>query len=118
MGFALFQILAAAGVFPANELQSGAAAWLAVWGVFTLGMFVSTFRLNRVLQYIFGTLVGLFVLLAWGEYDSTVKKVAGWLGMFCAAGAMYLGWAELTNEVYARTIMPIFPMKKPDQFKV
>src|SRR5580698_4090971 len=49
-------------IAPANE--SAMAAYLALWGVFTGGMFVGTFRLSRALQVIFGTLTLLFFLLA------------------------------------------------------
>src|SRR6185437_3924072 len=40
------------------------AAYLAIWGLFTLGLFIGTLRANRALQVIFGTLVILFFMLA------------------------------------------------------
>src|SRR5437764_9521662 len=44
------------------------AAYLAMWGLFTLVMFVGTLRLNRALQVVFGTLTILFFLLAYGYF--------------------------------------------------
>src|SRR5947207_1151146 len=44
------------------------AAYLAVWGLFTLGMFIGTFRLSCALQFIFGSLTVLFFLLAAGDF--------------------------------------------------
>src|SRR3990172_3680613 len=43
------------------------AFYLAIWGLFTFGMFLGTFRLNHALQVIFGTLVALFWLLPLGH---------------------------------------------------
>ena len=75
-------------------------------------MLASTPRHNFTLIFIFGTLTVLFFLLSWGQFSATVLKVAGWLGIFCGLSAMYLGWAEITNEEYERTVLPIFPTKK------
>ena len=44
------------------------AAYLAMWGLFTGVMFVGTFRLNRALQVVFGTLTILFFLLAYAHF--------------------------------------------------
>ena len=43
-------------------------AYLAMWGLFTAVMFIGTFRLNRALQVVFGTLTILFFLLAYGDF--------------------------------------------------
>ena len=47
------------------------AAYLAMWGLFTGVMFIGTFRLNRALQVVFGTLTVLFFLLAYGDFNAT-----------------------------------------------
>src|ERR1700733_5022334 len=52
--------------FKANEKSM--AAYLAIWGLFTFGLFIGTFRLSIALQFVFGTLVILFLLLAYGDY--------------------------------------------------
>src|ERR1700761_3347930 len=45
---------------------------LVMWGLFTLLMFFGTLKLNRALQFVFGTLTILFFLLAIG--DATENK--------------------------------------------
>ena len=40
------------------------AAYLFMWGLFTLVMFIGTLRINRALQVVFGSLTILFFLLA------------------------------------------------------
>ena len=48
-------------------LQQALAAYLALWGLFSLVMFVITFRLSKALQVVFGLLVLLFLLLVVGN---------------------------------------------------
>lgn len=43
---------------PANSLSM--AAYLFMWGLFTFFMFISTLKINRALQVVFGTLTILF----------------------------------------------------------
>ena len=90
------------------------AAYLATWGVFTAVMFVGTLRLNRALQVVFGSLTILFFLLAWGNAagNTGVLRFAGCEGILCGASAIYTGLAQVLNEVYGRTVLPLGAMKK------
>jgi succinate-acetate transporter protein len=88
--------------------------FLSVWGLYTLFMFIGTFKLNRALQIVFGSLVLLFVLLAIADFldNPDVKKVAGYVGLFCGLSAMYAAFANVLNEVYGKVILPLGPVKK------
>ncbi len=90
----------------------GLAWFLVLWGVFTIFMTVGTFKINRVLQFVFITLVVLFFMLAIGiGWELTgVVKAAGIVGLFTGAGALYLAMAENINEIYGKTLLPIWPM--------
>src|SRR5271154_7122510 len=44
--------------------DSAMCAYLIIWGIFTLGLFFGTLKLNRALQIVFATLTILFFLLA------------------------------------------------------
>jgi len=85
------------------------AAYLAIWGLFTLGLFIGTLRLTRALQFVFITLVILFFMLAYAEYAGRpeVAKLAGYEGIICGLSAMYTGIAQVLNEVYGRIVLPI-----------
>lgn len=111
MGIALFDLMALSGNIN-GDTQSGKCVWLVIWGVFTLGMFINTFRINRALQFVFGSLTLLFFLLAGGVYSSTVNKIAGAVGIACGLAAMLTGLAEVTNEVHERELIPLGKMKK------
>jgi len=92
------------------------AFYLGLWGVFTFGMFLGTFKKNRALQFVFGTLTILFLLLAIGDISGnlTVTRIAGIIGIICGSSAIYTGFAEVLNETYKKTVFPVFPItKKP-----
>lgn len=87
-------------------------AYLSIWGIFTLCLFFGTLRLNRALQFVFGSLVILFGLLVWGDAsgDAGIKHLAGYEGIICGASAIYTGIAGVLNEVYGKTVLPIGPV--------
>jgi succinate-acetate transporter protein len=93
--------------------NSAMVAYLIMWGIFTAGLFVGTLKLNRALQFVFATLTILFFLLALGDYtgSSTIKHIAGYEGIICGLSAIYTALAQVLNEVYGKTVAPIWPVK-------
>ncbi len=92
--------------------DSGAmAAYLFIWGLFTLLLFFGTLKLNRALQVVFATLTILFFLLAIGNgtQNKGIITVAGYEGIICGLSAIYAAIAQVLNEIYGRTILPICP---------
>lgn len=92
---------------------SGAmAVYLFMWGLFTFFMFIGTLRLNRALQFVFLSLAILFFLLAWGDASGStaIKHLAGYEGIICGFSAIYAAMAQVWNEVYGKTVLPIGPM--------
>jgi succinate-acetate transporter protein len=90
------------------------ACYLFIWGLFTLFMFLGTLRINRALQFVFGTLILLFFLLAVGDAtgNSALNRVAGYVGIVCGAAAIYTALAQVLNELYGRIVAPICPVKE------
>jgi succinate-acetate transporter protein len=98
---------------PANE--TAMAAYLAIWGLFTAVMFLGTFRLNRALQVVFGTLTILFFLLAFGDYtaaSANFKHATGYEGLVCGFAAIYTGLAQVVNELFGKIVLPLGVVKK------
>jgi uncharacterized protein len=93
---------------------AGMVSYLVIWGVFTLLMFVGTLKLNRALQFVFGSLTLLFFLLAIGDglENPAIKQIAGIEGIVCGASAIYTGLAQVLNEVYGRTVLPLGLVQK------
>jgi succinate-acetate transporter protein len=87
--------------------KNGLSVFLCAWGLFTGYMTIGTLKISRALQMVFGTLTILFFLLAWGEHNETVMKVAGWEGILCAASALYASAAQVINESWGRYVLPL-----------
>lgn len=89
---------------------------LLMWGVFTLLMWVATFRANFTLWTVFLLLSITFFLLAGGDLGMGPgwHAAGGWVGMFTGAAALYLAFAEVTNGAFKRSIIPVGgPIFKP-----
>jgi len=88
---------------------TGLAAYFAMWGLFTLVMFVGALKTTRALQVVLGLLTVLFFLLALGEITGnvTITHVAGYEGILTGFAAIYAGLAEVLNEMYGRTVAPL-----------
>jgi len=85
------------------------AAYLAMWGIFTLVMFIGTLKANGALQLVFVTLAILFFLLALGDFtgNGTITMIAGYEGILCGFLAIYAGLAQVLNEMYKKIVAPI-----------
>ncbi len=84
------------------------AAYLFMWGLFTLVMFIGTLKLSRGLQVIFLALAILFFLLALGDVtgNTTITLIAGYEGIFTGFAAVYVGLAQVLNETYGKEMLP------------
>ncbi len=92
----------------------GMIAYLIMWGIFTGVLFFGTLRLSVALQVVFFTLTVLFFLLAAGDAtgNPALKTFTGYEGIFCGLSAMYTGFAQVLNEVYGKTVLPLGIVKK------
>lgn len=88
---------------------SGMIAYLFMWGLFTFFMWIATLKHNKALQVVFFTLFVLFWLLALGDAtgSSAIKTFTGYEGIFCGLSAVYLAFAQILNETYGKTVLPI-----------
>jgi succinate-acetate transporter protein len=95
--------------------EAALAVYLSIWGLFTAVMFLGTFRLNRALQVVFGSLTVLFFLLAIGDFTDAspgFKHFTGYEGLFCGFSAIYAGLAQILNELCGKVVWPLGPVKK------
>jgi succinate-acetate transporter protein len=77
-------------------------------------MFFGTLKNNRALQFVFMSLAILFFLLTARELtgDAFIARVTGYEGVICGLSAVYLGLAEVLNEAYGKTVLPIGTIRK------
>jgi len=96
--------------------ETSMAAYFIMWGFFSFAMFFGTLKSNKTLQFIFLSLVILFVMLAIRELTGnpvlfgnvTFNTITGIEGVICGSSAIYLAVAEVINEVHGKTVLPIF----------
>jgi hypothetical protein len=105
-------------LWPETSNNKDMIAYLVMWGIFTGVMFIGTLRLSRALQVVFLSLAVLFFLLAIGDAigntagTKAFKTFTGYEGIFCGASAMYTGFAQVLNEIYGKTVLPLGIVKK------
>ena len=110
-------------VFTGIGAPTGTAmsAYFAMWGLFTFALFFGTLKVNRSLQLVFASTCVLFFILAISNYTGNaalignfrINTLAGYEGILCGFSAFYLGIAEVLNDTYKKTVLPVFPIGKP-----
>lgn len=98
--------------FFAAKVPAAFVGWyLFVWGVFTFYMWIATFKKNKALMLVFLALWITFVLLALGEWtgSSGFHVAGGYVGLLTALLAIYLSAAEVINDSFGRTVLPVGP---------
>jgi uncharacterized protein len=86
---------------------AGVGVTLLMWGVFTFGLWISTFRSNRAVWSVFLLLWITFFLLAGGDLGLGTGRLGGWIGLACGLTAMYVAIAEVTNGTFGRSVLPL-----------
>jgi len=101
-------ILPKMGLATASD-KTAMGFYLSMWGLYTLGMFFATFKSTKVTQFVFGSLVVLFFLLAIGDFtgNETITRIAGIEGIICGFSAFYDAIAQIINGTYGRVILPL-----------
>ena len=115
-------VLPNTAVFTGIKTPTGTAmgAYFIMWGIFSFAMFFGTLKANRALQFVFISVTVLFFLLAARDLTGNaallgnfkIDELAGYEGIICGSSAIYLGIAEVLNEVYNKTVMPIGAITK------
>lgn len=83
--------------------------YLLIWGIYTLMMYIGTLKHNRATQVVFLTLTILFALLSIGDFTGIhfIKIIAGWVGILCGISAIYTSLAQVINNEYGKTVLPL-----------
>jgi succinate-acetate transporter protein len=107
--FTLLVLLGGDGVLNLSQASSTIAATLIGWGVFTLYMWVATFKLSRAVWWVFLTLWITFFLLGFGGLlgMNGLSVAGGWVGLLCGLLAMYTSFALVTNTTFDRAVLPL-----------
>jgi succinate-acetate transporter protein len=104
-----------AGTLPAADAHTATGIFLLMWTIFTAYMTLAAVKTNRVLLGVFVLLLTTFALLTIGEFGQklSIHHAGGILGLITAAVAWYASAAGVTNSTWGKTVLPVFPVKKP-----
>jgi len=82
---------------------------LLMWGIFTLYMWIPTFRASLAVWSVFLLLWITFFLLAAGDLGMGLgwRTAGGWLGLATGLDALYVSFAEVTNATFNRAVLPL-----------
>jgi uncharacterized protein len=94
---------------PAAQVGNAVGLYLIAWGMFTGLMFVASFKTTRAVNAVFGLLFVTFLLLGIGNAGAHTNLIhwGGYVGLATAAGAAYTALAEVTNDTFGRTVLPL-----------
>jgi uncharacterized protein len=106
----LLKVVPAAVVTP-----HGVSAYLWMWGIFTTYMFFASLRTTAAISLVFLLLAVTFILLAIGDMGGGHKSIThagGYVGLATAAAAWYASFAAVINSTFARTLLPVYPLRR------
>jgi succinate-acetate transporter protein len=88
--------------------------YLIAWGIFTLYMWIASFRTTAAVNVVFLLLWITFFLLGIGDAagNSGISKLGGWFGLATALAAWYASFAGVTNFTFGREVVPVRPLRQ------
>jgi len=109
--FAFLQWTIGAGWLKAPPPVAGGTVLL-MWGVFTLLLWIVTFRLSKAVWSIFLLLFVTFFLLAWGDFGYSIGSltcgtIGGYLGLLTGIDALLVAFIEVLNATAGRIVVPL-----------
>lgn len=107
--FAALLILPALGLAKDTGGAGAMAAYLGLWGLFTLILFIGSLKMSRALQFVLGTLALVFFLEVAGAATGAgmFTIVAGYIGVISGLAAIYTALAPVLNDIYGKTLAPL-----------
>src|SRR5581483_3863886 len=115
-----FFIVQSAGQNAPSVLFSGLGLYLWMWGIFTAYMFIASLRTTGAVALVFLLLAITFIVLGIGNsalagtrsVTNGTIKLGGYIGIITAIAAWYASFAAVINSTFARSIMPVFPLRR------
>ncbi|WML68084.1 MAG: acetate uptake transporter [Methanoregula sp. SKADARSKE-2] len=107
--YAALLLLPVLGLAKDSGGAGAVAVYLALWGLFTLILFIGSLKMSRALQFVLGSLALVFFLEALGAAtpESIFTVLAGYIGVLSGLAAIYTALGPILNDIYGRTIVPL-----------
>jgi len=108
LSFAVFETFYVSKV-PLAEHGHATALFLAPWLIFTIILWIASFKTSMAFVIGVGLLVLTIAALILGQANTNENwiKIGGWLGLLLALEIFYIAGAELINQMFGRHILPL-----------
>ena len=108
LSFAVFETFYVSKV-PLAEHGHATALFLAPWLIFTIILWIASFKTSMAFVIGVGLLVLTIAALILGQANTNENwiKIGGWLGLVLALEIFYIAAAELINQMFGRHILPL-----------
>ena len=85
------------------------AAFLFVWGLFVLGLLICSLRLHKLLLITLAFVLLMVISLIVGDVTGVelFKNLGGYSGIVAGFLALYMGMAQVINDVYQEPVLPV-----------
>jgi succinate-acetate transporter protein len=99
-------------MIPAAEQGKAVALYLIAWGIFTVIVWIASFRVSVAVNLVLLTLAATYFVLGVGYANGStgLKHLGGAIGIATAILAWYTALAVVTNKTFDRTIFPVIPL--------
>src|SRR5262249_11290286 len=99
---------------PAAQTGHALGLFLFAFGIFTVWIFVASFRTNALVVVALAGLAATFFVLGAGNYGGSTGLVhaGGYLGLIVAALAAYLSCPGLCGAACKHAVLPVWPLVK------
>jgi hypothetical protein len=108
ISFAAILMMPAAGLAKAPT-PLDLAAFLSVWGLLIIGLFICSLRMHKILMVTLAAVVLLVVLLVAANLtgDHLIHTAGGIMGIIAGALALYMGIGAVITEIYGSRVVPV-----------
>jgi succinate-acetate transporter protein len=85
------------------------AAFLSVWGLLIVGLFICSLKMHRLLQITLAFVILLVVFLVAAQLTGNpmVLNIGGITGIIAGGLALYMGVGQVINECFGSKILPV-----------
>ncbi|MDQ3925613.1 MAG: acetate uptake transporter [Actinomycetota bacterium] len=110
----VMNLMARQGIIAETRLAEAQGWFFLGWAIFTAIMLIATFGLNVGLIVTFALLLATFILLTIGDLQGGHEGpgrpwaiAGGYVGIITAIAAWYVAAADVINDTFGRTILPV-----------
>ncbi|WP_066628354.1 acetate uptake transporter [Labilibacter marinus] len=106
IGLGIIWLINHFGIYKASHTDVG--FFLVAWTLYTVILFIASFRVHTAMTFTFATLLIGFILLDLAHFGfPQLTKAAAWDLIICAGAAWYMMAGIIINDLAGKTVLPM-----------